>query len=242
MAPLLRFCERTAFWWLLGAVLVLAGHHVIRSLDLSHDNYEGSMMLVTERMSRSPPSREWMARIPYSLSPHGPVYFALTGVVSSIGPWPRSLIPGRFVSISAGLLSAGLIGLAVGRGTNSPELGLATGAMYLGSWTSSAWIHFYRVDALAVFFALAAYAAPGLPRRGLATSAAMVVAGSLVKPVVGLAAIPIALHLILERRNPTGRPLHPQRVHSGGSGLGHRPLRIRRVLRRSQPAEDSSQV
>jgi len=194
-------CERSVFWWLLAAVLVLAGYHVIESLDLSLDNREGAMMLVTERMTHGLPSPEWIAKTPYTLSPYGPVYFVLNEVVSSIGPWRRTLIPGRLVSAFAGLLTAGLIGLVVGRRTHSAELGLASAVIYLRYPETAAWIHCYRVDALAVLFALAAYAAPGLPRRGLAISAVMVVAGSLVKQTVALAAVPIVLHLIIERRS-----------------------------------------
>lgn len=200
-ARFIQLCGGTVFWWLLAAVLVLAGFHVMSLFDRSRrDEYEGAMMLVADRMDQGLPSPEWIAKIPYTVSPYGPGYFALCNVVSSVGPWHRSLIPGRSVSIVAGLLTAGLIGLVVGRGAKSAETGLASAAIYLAYPLTAFWIHAYRVDALAVLFAIAAYVASGLPRRQWHVSAVLVVVGSLVKPTVGFAAVPIVLHLLIERR------------------------------------------
>jgi hypothetical protein len=200
MPRLAGLCERTVFWLLLALVLVIVAYHVIRLLDLSEDDHEGAMMLVAQRMSEGLPNADWIAKFPSTLSPYGPVYFALTKAVSSLGPWAGSLIPGRLVSVIAAVLTAGLIGLVVGRRTSSAPLGLACGATYLGHPATAPWIHSYRVDSLGVLFEIAAYAAVGLPRLGLTISAVLLVAGSMVKQTVALAAIPIVLHLILTRR------------------------------------------
>jgi hypothetical protein len=200
LARFLELCERTTLWWLLAAALVVTGLHVIRSLDLSQDDFEGSMMVVSQRMSQGFPNPEWIAKLPYTVSPYGPAYPALARVVSSIDPRPGSLIPGRLLSLIAGLLTAALVGLVIRRATNSDALALASATMYLNYSGLSYWLHECRVDALAVLFAVAAYVTSGVSRRGLAISAVMVVAGSLVKQTVAFAAVPIVLHLIIVGR------------------------------------------
>jgi Dolichyl-phosphate-mannose-protein mannosyltransferase len=201
MARLDRLSAPALFWCLLPTLLVLTATHVYRSLDALRDGYEGAMMLVSERMTEGLPSREWLAKVPYTVSPYGPAYFALARFASFVGRQPRSLVPGRLVSVIAGLLTAGLIGLVVGRRTSSSALGLASAVVYLGYPGVDTWIHQYRIDALAVLFAIAATATAGLSRRRLAVSALMVVAGSLVKQSVGLAAVPVVLYLWIEGRH-----------------------------------------
>jgi hypothetical protein len=154
------------------------------------------MIPVTERERVGLPGPEWLAKLPYTVTPYGPGFFALAGA-ASVGPLDKTLIPGRLVSVAATFLTALVIALVVGRRTASIECGLAAGALYIGFPIIAYWFHDYRVDALACFFAVAAYAAPDLPRRGLLVSALLVVAGSVVKQTVALAAIPIFLHLLL---------------------------------------------
>jgi hypothetical protein len=104
------------------------------------------------------------------------------------------------VSVASGILTSALIGLVVRSRTGSVELGLATGALYLGFPGVAFWIHGYRVDSLAAFFAVAAYVAPDLPRWGVASSVVLVVCGSVVKQTIALAAVPVAVYLLLTRR------------------------------------------
>ena len=194
------FCERTVCWLLLTALVILTAFHTLRAFDHSRDEYEGAMIPVTDRERSGLPEPEWLTKLPYTVTPYGPGFFALAGAVSEVKPWDRTLIPGRLVSVAAAFLTAVVIVLAVGRRTASTACGLAAGVLYLGYPIIAYWFHDYRVDALACFFALAAYAAPDLPRRGLLASALLVVLGSIVKQTVALAAIPVFVHLIFTGR------------------------------------------
>jgi hypothetical protein len=200
MARLMAWCERNARRSLQVAVLVAIAFHLIRVFDSSRDEYEGGMMQLAERMGWSLPDPTWTDRIPYTVCPYGPVYFAVTKAVSKVGPWAGTLIPGRLVSVAAGILTALLIGLVVNRRTASAELGLSAALFYLVYPRVAFWMHDYRVDTLAALFAIGAYTALELPGRGLQLSTASVVVGSLVKQPVAFAAIPITLHLILSRK------------------------------------------
>ena len=117
-----------------------------------------------------------------------------------MGPLQRTLIPGRLVSVAAAFLTAVVIVIVVGRRTASAACGLTAGVLYVGYPIIAYWFHDYRVDALACFFAVAAYAVPDLPRRGLLASALLVVVGSVVKQTVALAAVPVFIHLLLVGR------------------------------------------
>jgi hypothetical protein len=195
MTHLTRFCERTVCWLLLAALLTLTAFHTLRAFDHSRDEYEGAMIPVTERQRSGLPGPEWLTALPYTVTPYGPGFFALAGT-ASVGPWQKTLIPGRLVSVAAAVLAAVVIALVVGRRTASAVCGLAAGVLYLGYPIIAYWFHDYRVDALACFFAIAAYAAPDLPWRGLLTSALLVVVGSVVKQTVALAAVPVFVHLL----------------------------------------------
>jgi hypothetical protein len=194
-----RFCERAVCWILLAALLALTAFHTIRAFDHSRDEYEGAMIPVTERERGGLPGPDWLTALPYTVTPYGPGFFALAGT-ASVGPLQRTLIPGRLVSVAAAFLTAVVIVVVVGRRTASAVCGLAVGVLYLGYPIIAYWFHDYRVDALACFFAVAAYAAPDLPRRGLLASALLVVVGSVVKQTVALAAVPVFVHLLLVGR------------------------------------------
>jgi hypothetical protein len=71
-------CERNARKSVQVAVLVAIAFHLIRVFDSSRDEYEGGMMQSAERMGWSLPDTTWTDRIPYTVCPHGPVYFAIT--------------------------------------------------------------------------------------------------------------------------------------------------------------------
>jgi hypothetical protein len=199
MTFLTLFCERTVCWLLLAALLVLSAFHTIRAFDHSRDEYEGAMIPVTERERGGLPGPDWLAKLPYTVTPYGPGFFALAGA-ASVGPWDKTLVPGRLVSVAAAVLAAVVIALVVGRRTASVACGLTAGVLYLAYPIIAYWFHDYRVDALACFFAIAAYAAPDLPWRGLLASALLVVVGSMVKQTVALAAIPVFLHLFIVGR------------------------------------------
>lgn len=116
-----------------------------------------------------------------------------------MSPWGESLVAGRAVSLTAGLLTAATIAMVVIQRTAVVEAGLLAAAVFLSYAGISFWIQLFRVDALATLCAIAAYALPPLG-VGLLVSAAFVVVGSLVKQTVLLAAVPIALHLLLTDR------------------------------------------
>ena len=191
----IRFCERGVCWLLLAALLVLTAYHTLRAFDHSRDEYEGAMIPVTERQRGGLPGPDWLTALPYTVTPYGPGFFALAGT-ASVGPWQGTLIPGRLVSVAAAVLTAVVIAVVVGRRSASAACGLAAGVLYLGYPIIAYWFHDYRVDALACFFAIAAYAAPDLPWRGLLASALLVVVGSVVKQTVALAAVPVFVHLL----------------------------------------------
>ncbi len=194
-----HFCQRFVCWPLLAALLTLTAFHTIRSFDHSRDEYEGAMIPVTERERGGLPGPEWIGQLPYTVTPYGPGFFALAGA-ASVGPWQGTLIPGRLVSVAAAFLTSVVIVLVVARRSLSTACGLTAGTLYIGYPIIAYWFHDFRVDGLACFFAVAAYAAPVLPRRGLTASVLLVVLGSLVKQTVALAAVPVFIHLLVVGR------------------------------------------
>ena len=82
---------------------------------------------------------------------------ALLAGAASVGPWQKTLIPGRLVSVAAAVLTALVIAVVVWRRTASAVCGLTAGVLYLGYPIIAYWFHDYRVDGLACFFAIAAY-------------------------------------------------------------------------------------
>ena len=171
-----RFCEHTVCWILLAALLALTAFP-----------YPPRVRPFTGRIRRAIyPSPSGSAQrlagagsltaCPSTGTPYGPGSCAGgSGVGWAVAS--RTLIPGRLVSVAAAFLTAVVIVIVVGRRTASAACGLTAGVLYVGYPIIAYWFHDYRVDALACFFAVAAYAARDLPRRGLLASALLVVVG-----------------------------------------------------------------
>ncbi len=188
---------------LAGALACVAAHHVCRVFDLGHKSYgEGPILAVTERMETEPPSRDWRSGPPYTLSCYGPAYYWASGGVARLGGWRHSIVPGRLVSVAAALFVAALIAIAASS-RQRIELGLAGALMFLVSGPVVEWLPYARVDMLALAFAAVAYAAAQRGWGGVGLPAVAIVAGSLAKPTVAMAAAPIVIHLLLNRPSRT---------------------------------------
>jgi hypothetical protein len=93
-----------------------------------------------------------------------------------------------------------MIGISVRRRTGSTEQGLFGAVAYVVSPALIYWAPALRVDTLVALFSCAAYLVVGPSRKSLLASAALVAVGSLVKPTAALTAVPIFLHLLLNKR------------------------------------------
>jgi hypothetical protein len=207
--------DRIACALLALALLALVAFHVVRAFDPARDEFEGATLVVTERLDSGLPGPQWVARAPYTVTPYGPGFPLSAALVARLVPGPVGLPAGRLVSVLAGSLTALLIAWVVKRRIGRLAPALAAAILYLAYPGVAFWLHDYRVDALAVLFVVAAYAAPELPWGGLVWSAVLIVAGSLVKQTVALATIPVFAHLVL-----TGRVRTAFRYLAGVALLG----------------------
>ncbi|HJT35207.1 MAG TPA: glycosyltransferase 87 family protein, partial [Pirellulales bacterium] len=188
---------------LAGCLAIVAAYHFCRVFDLGHRSYgEGPILALTERLESGPISARWRTDPPYTLSCYGPAYYWASGGVARLGGWRHSIIPGRLVSLGAALFVALLLAIAAGSRTKNAELGGLAALMFLVSTPVVEWLPFARVDMLALAGAAVAYLTID-NRRGAWLSALAVAAGSLAKPTVALAAVPISLHLLACRRYRT---------------------------------------
>jgi hypothetical protein len=195
-----RFPEKYSRRLLLIGMLVALAFHVIRTFDKTRDEFEGTLIPVTERLRESTPSPLWTAELPYTITPYGPTYFFASRAMATVTPTTALMAPGRLVSVLASALTAVMISLAVRRRTSSVEIGLACGMVYLLFPGLAFWLHDYRVDSLAVMFAVASIVAPELLKGGLWVSVITIALGSTVKQPVALIAVPLFLHLLILRR------------------------------------------
>ncbi|HEX7450154.1 MAG TPA: hypothetical protein VF306_21515 [Pirellulales bacterium] len=187
---------------LAGALAMVAAYHACRVFELGHKSYgEAPILALTERMAAEPPSAAWRTGPPYTLSCYGPAFYWASGAVAQLGGWRHSIVPGRLVSVAAALFVAALIAVAAGGGARHVEVGLAGALIFLVSGPVSEWLPYARVDLLALAFAAIAYVAAQRGWGGAALPAIAVVAGSLAKPTIALAAAPITLHLLLNRQS-----------------------------------------
>jgi hypothetical protein len=104
------------------------------------------------------------------------------------------------VSLAATLTIAALTAWVATRQTRSFDWGLLASLVFLASPTVAYWLPYARVDMLALLASLGAYAAIGTKTRSVVAAAALVAAGSLVKPTAALSALPIVAHLAACRR------------------------------------------
>ncbi len=187
---------------LLGASLAaVISVYALQTFDLERKSYgEGPILATIERMRSEPVSAEWLRAPDYTLSCYGPVYYWAFDLAARIGDSRHSIIPGRLVSLAAALAIAALAAWVARRETRSVELGLLAPLAFLVSPTASYWMPYARVDMLALLATLGAYAALGPKRKSVVTAAALIAAGSLVKPTCALAALPIVAHLVAWRR------------------------------------------
>jgi hypothetical protein len=187
---------------LLGASLAaVISVYSLQTFDLERKSYgEGPILATIERMRSEPISAEWLRAPDYTLSCYGPVYYWMSDLASRIVDSRRSIVPGRLVSLAAALAIAVLAAWVVRRETRSVELGLLAPLAFLVSPTVSYWMPYARVDMLALLSTLGAYAMLGPRRTSVIAAAALIAAGSLVKPTCALAALPILAHLVVWRR------------------------------------------
>jgi len=187
---------------LLGASLAaVIAVYALQTFDLDRKSYgEGPILATIERMRSEPISAEFLRAPDYTLSCYGPVYYWVFDLAARIVHSRHSIIPGRLVSLAAALAIAVLTAWVVRRETRSVELGLLAPLAFLVSPTVSYWMPYARVDMLALLATLGAYAALGPKRTSVVTAAALIAAGSLVKPTCALAALPLVAHLIVWRR------------------------------------------
>lgn len=183
---------------LFGALATVAAYHVGRIFDLNHKSYgEGPILALTERLEAEPISARWRTRPPYTLSCYGPAYYWASGALARLGGGRHSIIPGRLISVTAALVVAALMASAVGRRTNNRTIGMLAALMFLVSSPVTEWLPYARVDLLALVAATAAYLTAEDNRRGPWLAALALAAGSLAKPTVALAAVPITIHYLV---------------------------------------------
>jgi hypothetical protein len=185
-----------------GLLLMMAAAYLLRVFDFRQlpDQGEGTVQVVVERMSSQRLSPDWLRGPVYTVIPYGPGYYWVVRAAAAVLPWHHGLIPGRLVSLAASLAVAALVGWAVGRKTHSVELELLSAMLFLASPVVRAWATPYRVDPLAVLFAIGSYLLMDRPRWGTPAAAAAIACGSLVKQTVALTALPLFLYLLLGRR------------------------------------------
>jgi hypothetical protein len=183
-----------------GLLVALVGH-TRRVFDLTRKEYgEGPILAMVERWRQEPISARWLEGPAWTLSCYGPGYYAVVRLVSPCTPWDHTLIPGRLVSLFALVATAGMLALIVYRETRSGTLSQMAALAYLFASPVLIWLPFARVDSLAIFFAVSAYAAVGPRKRNLVLSGLLIVVGSLVKQPVALCTLPICAHLFLNHR------------------------------------------
>ncbi|HUY36327.1 MAG TPA: hypothetical protein VMV69_26550 [Pirellulales bacterium] len=186
---------------LAGALAAVTTVYALRTFDLERKSYgEGPILATVERMRSEPISVEWLRAPDYTLSCYGPVYYWVFDLAARISHSPHGVIPGRLVSLAAAIAIAALATWVIARQTRSVELGLLAPLAFLVSPTVAYWMPYARVDMLALLAALGAYAALGPKPKSVAAAAALIAAGSLVKPTCALAGLPILAHLIVCRR------------------------------------------
>ena len=187
---------------LAGALVLVAAYHVCRIFDLGHKSYgEGPILALTERMAAEPPSADWRTAPPYTLSCYGPAFYWGSSAVARLGGWQHSIVPGRMVSVAAALFVAAMIAVAASGTTRSIEKCLAGALIFLVSGPVSEWLPYARVDLLALAFAAIAYVAAQRGWGGAKLPAVAVVAGSLAKPTIALAAVPIVIYMLVNRQS-----------------------------------------
>jgi hypothetical protein len=183
-----------------GLLVALYGH-TRRVFDLTRKEYgEGPILAMVERWRQEPISARWLEGPQWTLSCYGPGYYAVVRLVSPWTPWDHTLIPGRLVSLLALVATSAMVALIVYRESRSATLAQIAALTYLFASPVLIWLPFARVDSLAVFFAVSAYAAVGPRKRNLVLSGLLIVIGSLVKQPVALCALPICAHLVLNHR------------------------------------------
>ncbi|MEN6626113.1 MAG: glycosyltransferase family 39 protein [Candidatus Sumerlaeia bacterium] len=158
------------------------------------DGGEGGIVAMVDRMSREPISEKWLTAPPLTLSCYGPLYYWVVQGASRLTGGAGSLTPGRLVSLLAGMLSMGLIGLAVRRRGGAPDAALLAALLFATSDPVLTWLPLERVDFLALAFMLAAYV---LASRSIALAALAIALGTLTRQTVVLDVIPIAASLLV---------------------------------------------
>jgi hypothetical protein len=198
MSPRLRWATHLAL--ACGTLIVLCGY-TARVFDLQRKEYgEGPILVMLERWRHEAISASWLSETDCTISCYGPGYYAAVWLLSPLTPWDHTLIPGRLISLLALVGTAALLALIIFRHTRSAALAQAAPFLYLVASPVVWWLPYARVDSLAVFFALSAYAAVGPRTRHLLLSALLIVLGSLVKQPVALATLPICVYLFTNGR------------------------------------------
>jgi hypothetical protein len=167
------------------------------------DPGEGHLLAMTMRMWREPISSKWIEPKNYTLACYGPGYLWATMAAQRAAGSYNSIIPGRFVSLTATWLTAFLLAWAVLRETRMPNAALLAALFYVVSTPVPWWGHVHRVDALAILCSTAAVVAAGPAFRRPWLSAVLIVAGSLVKQTAALSAVGIFLYFLLQKQYRT---------------------------------------
>jgi MFS family permease len=118
---------------------------------------------------------------PYTIANYTPLYYLAAG--ASHGLMGPGLLPGRLLSLAAGLTAAGLVGALAARGTGSGWAGALAASTFLAlgiagrSPAAPPWIALYKEDALGVALGLGAITA--LANSGQPTRRRVMIGGAL---------------------------------------------------------------
>lgn len=163
------------------------------------DYGEGVVLGVVDRMGREAVSPEWTRRPPYTINLYGPGFYWLMQAATGWGGGRGSLIPGRAANFVLIVLTSALVAGYVTRRAGRFEVGLFSALMYLTSFPVQWWSVYYRVDHLALLFAIVACVCAPLAGYGPVVAALALALGSLVKQTVVTVALPIGLFFLLRR-------------------------------------------
>ena len=208
--------RRYVRWPLGGALVSLIVYHAFGVMDPARDFFEGGQLMIAERGGWA--RAEWLVGPVYTLTPYPPGYHFAVALLGGSDSGESLLTTGRALSMGAGLLTAATIALVVVQRTATLEAGLLAAAVFLHYSGISFWLQLFRVDALATFLAIAAYAVP-TSSAGLWASASLAVAASLVKQPAILVAVPVATHFLLSESIPRSGAVRQRRPACVGGRL-----------------------
>ncbi len=156
---------------LAGLLAILSGLWTINVVVQPGEVWYGEAVIHDQagRLLRGEPLYQPVAGPPYTVAAYTPLFYAVAAALQlAFGP---GFMPGRILSVSAGLASTALVGTLARQYTRDRRLAMLAALLFLGlnsQWErGAAWWSYYKQDSLGVACALAAITllAGGATRR-----------------------------------------------------------------------------